>query len=469
MNRQDKRAIILGEEDVRKGLIYLAIPSIVGMVINGVYNIVDTIFVGRLGTSAIGALSVAFPFLMLISAFGIAVGVGSASYISRSLGAGQKEEAERTAATGVGMILGLGIILITLGQLWLEPVMRLFGATDTILPHAMTYARTLLFGAPIIMLKMTLNNILRAEGSAHASMIALISGAVLNMILDPIFIFTLNMGIQGAAVATVLAQSIAVCFQLWYYFSGRSYLKLSPSLFQPSKAIVMQIVKIGIPSILTLGLNSMAMALINNAAAPYGDYAVAAMGIVKRVMSLGMFTIFGYGQGFQPMAGFNYGAKNFGRLNEAIRFSVRITTAFTFCAATLFIIFSETVISWFSTDPLVLQTGAKALRAISIPFPLFGFQIIYFSLFQALGKAIPAGILSVSRQGLLLIPAIIILPRFFDLDGVIFAQPTADGLTIIMTIILGIMINKQLDREAREHLTFINQEIAPAKAAKELI
>ncbi len=468
MNKQDRRAIILGKEDVRKGLLYLAIPSIVGMVVNGVYNIVDTIFVGRLGTSAIGALSVAFPFLMLISAFGIAVGVGAASYISRSLGAGQKEEAERTAATGVGMILGLGIILITLGQIWLEPIMRLFGATETILPQAMIYARTLLFGAPIIMLKMTLNNMLRAEGSAHASMIALISGAVLNMILDPIFIFTLNMGIQGAAVATVLAQSIAVCFQLWYYISDRSFLKLSISNFQPSKKIITQIVKIGIPSILTLGLNSMAMALINNAAAPYGDYAVAAMGIVKRVMSLGMFAIFGYGQGFQPMAGFNYGAKNFDRLNQAIRFSVRVTTVFTFCAATVFIVFSEMVISWFSNDPLVLQTGARALRALSIPFPLFGFQIIYFSLFQALGKAIPAGLLSVSRQGLLLIPAIVILPRFLGLDGVIFAQPTADGLTIIMTSILAFMINKKLARESREHLAFTRQQVAPAKTAQEL-
>jgi len=299
-------------------------------------------------------------------------------------------------------------------------------------------------------------------------MIALISGAVLNMILDPIFIFGLNMGIQGAAVATVLAQTFAVCFQLWYYISGRSYLKLSLSRFQPSKTIVMQIVKIGIPSILTLALNSMAMAMINNAAAPYGDYAVASMGIVKRVMSLGMFAIFGYGQGFQPMAGFNYGAKNFGRLNEAIRFSVRITTAFTFCAATLFIVFSETVISWFSTDPLVLQTGARALRALSVPFPLFGFQIIYFSLFQALGKAIPAGILSVSRQGLLLIPAIIILPRFLGLDGVIFAQPTADGLTIIMTVILAVMINKKLDREALDHLALTSPQEAPVKAAQEL-
>ncbi len=467
MSTQDRRTIILGEEKVSRGLIYLAIPSIIGMVVNGVYNIVDTIFVGRLGTSAIGALSVAFPFLMLLSAFGIAIGVGSASYISRSLGQKRKDEAERTVATGVGIIIALGIIFMALGQIVLEPVMRLFGATDSILPHAMVYARTLLFGAPIIMIKMTLNNMLRAEGSAHASMIALISGAVLNIILDPIFIFGFNMGIQGAAVATVVGQSFAVCYQLWYYFSGRSYLKLAISRFRPSKVIIAQIVKIGIPSVLTIGLNSLAMAMINNAAAPHGDYAVAAMGIVKRVMSLGMFAIFGYGQGFQPMAGFNYGAKNFDRLNEALRFSVRVTTAFTFCTASLFIIFSQNIIAWFSSDPLVLETGARALRAYSIPFPLFGFQIIYFSLFQALGKAVPAGILSMSRQGLFLIPAILILPPLLGLNGVILAQPIADGLTIFMTSILAVMISKKLARESRDHLAFTGQA-PPRKTAQEL-
>jgi len=464
MNKQDQRTIILGKEDVRKGLIYLAVPSIIGMVVNGIYNVVDTIFVGRLGTTAVGALSVAFPFLMLISAFGIAVGVGSASYISRSLGAKRKDEAEKTAATGIALILGLGLILVTLGQLWLEPIMKIFGATETILPQAMIYARTLLFGAPIIMLKMTLNNILRSEGSAHASMIALISGAVLNIILDPIFIFGLNMGIQGAAVATVLSQSVAVSFQLWYFLSRRSYLRLALSSLRPSRAIITQIVKIGTPSILTLALNSLAMALINNAASPFGDYAVAAMGIVKRVMSLGMFTIFGYGQGFQPMAGFNYGAGNFTRLKEAISFSLKITSSFTLGAAVLFFIFSEAIISWFSTDPLVLQTGSRALRALSIPFPLFAFQIIYFSLFQALGKAIPAGILSMSRQGLLLIPAITILPRFLGLEGVILAQPLADGLTVLIAAALALMINKQLARESRERPQFSGREISVSPA-----
>lgn len=447
---------VLKDDNVRKTLMKLAIPSIIGMVVNGIYNVVDTLFVGKLGTQATGAISVAFPFIMLIAAFGLATGVGGASYISRSLGKGNKDEANLTASTSILMTLIIGIFFVSISYFYIENILILFGATETILPDAIDYSKILILGAPIIMIKMTLNNLLRAEGSAKASMIALIIGAGLNIILDPIFIFTFNMGIQGAAIATIIGQSVAVAFQVWYYASGRSYLKISFKNFKLKKIIITQIIIIGLPLFFTQGLNSFAMAMINNAARPYGDSAVAAMGIVKRVMALGIFAVIGYSQGFQPVAGFNYGAKQYDKLFEAIKFSVRLVTGFTITISILCLVFADNIIGLFSTDPDVIEVGVIALKAYIIPFPLIGFQMIYFSLFQALGKAVPAGILSISRQGLLLIPIALILPDLIGINGVILAQPIADTITILMTAVLAFVINRSLKREAENNL--LNQK-----------
>lgn len=466
MSVTDKRTTMLREGKINKVLITLAVPSIIGMTVNGIYNIVDTIFVGRLGTSAVGAVSVVFPFFILISAIGVAIGMGAASYISRLLGQERKDDAERTAATAMAVVTLLGLLFMIGGQVFLTPILRTFGATDTILPYSLAYARVLLLGSPVVMLKMTLNNMLRAEGSAQASMIALVLGAVLNIILDPIFIFVLNMGIVGASTATVLSQVVAVGYQLWYYLSGRSYLNLTLARLKPSKTIIAQIFKIATPLFFTQALASIAMALINTAASPYGDAAVASMGIAKRVMSLGMFVVFGYSHGFQPVAGFNYGAKDFNRLWQAIRFSLKITSAFTIGIAILFIGFAEVIVSWFSHDPEVVAIGSRTLRALSVPFPLLGFQFVYFSLFQALGKALPAGILSISRQGILLIPAVLILPRYLGLNGVILAQPTADALTLVMTLAAAWMINRRLHYEAETHQESTSEQV-PAQAWEE--
>lgn len=449
MSIPDKRTEMLKNGNIKKTLLTLAIPSIIGMVVNGIYNIVDTIFVGRIGTSAVGAVSVVFPFFILISAIGIAIGMGSASYISRSLGRDDKEEAQNTAISGMILVVGIGIILALLGNHYLESILRLFGATDSIMSYAMDYGSVLVISSPIVMLKMFFNNILRAEGSVKASMYALLLGAILNIILDPLLIFTFNMGISGAAIATIISQAISVVYQIWYYKSGRSYLKLKLKSFKPNRVILAQIFIVGLPLFLTQALNSSAMALVNNAASEFGDAAVAAMGIVKRVMSLGLFAIFGYSQAFQPVAGFNYGARRYDRLWEAIRFSVKLSTIFTVAISTLIFFMSEQVISWFSMDPEVLAIGSTAIRAYAIPFPLLGFHLIYFSLFQALGKGVPAGILSISRQGLILIPAILLLPPIIGLNGVILAQPIADGLTVLMTGILALRINKDIKRSMK--------------------
>lgn len=450
MDIKEQRAKMMGEEKIQSVLFKLALPAIIGLLVNAIYNIVDTIFVGKLGTSAIGAASVAFPLFLLIGAFGLTFGIGSASYISRLLGQGNKVESDKTASTAFITSLVFGVVFTFVGLYFLEPILRLFGATDTIMPYAKDYSRILVFGSIFTMINMTMNNLLRAEGSAKFSMIALSTGALINIILDPIFIFTFDMGIVGASTATVLAQIISSIMLLSYFLSGKSYIKISLKYFTFSKKIYSEMMKIGIPTFIRQSLSSIAMGLINSAAMPYGDAAVASMGVTLRVFSLGMMVIFGYSQGFQPVAGFNYGAKKFDRLNESIKISLKWTTIFTTIVAIISMIFAESIITMFSTDPKVIEIGSRNLRAISLLFPLFGFQNVYATLFQALGRGIEAGILSLSRQGIFLIPAILILPRIFDLSGVIFSQPFADLCTIIVTSILAVKITKELKEEANK-------------------
>lgn len=448
MNSREKRTKMMGEENIKSVLIKLAFPAIIGMLVNAIYNIVDTIFVGKLGTSAIGAVSVVFPLFMLVGAVGLTFGMGAASYISRLLGEGKKSEADKTTSIAFFSSMIVGIVFTIIGLIYLEPILKLFGATDTIMPYAKDYARVLVSGSVFTMINMTMNNMLRAEGSAKISMIALSTGALLNIILDPIFIFTFDMGIVGASAATVLAQIISTILLLSYFITGKSYIKISPKHFSFSKKIYSEIFKIGTPTFIRQALSSIAIALLNVATNPYGDAAVASMGITLRVISMAMYIVFGYGQGFQPVAGYNYGAKKFDRLNESIKVSLKWTTIFCIIISIIFMVFTKPIISLFSNDRDVIDIASKTLRAMSVLLPFFGFQNVYATLFQALGKGTQATILSISRQGIFLIPAILILPKAFKLNGVIFSQPTADFFNIIVTAVLAIGINKELKKQA---------------------
>lgn len=444
----EKRAKLMGEEKISKILIMLALPGIAAMLVNAVYNIVDTLFVGMLNnTSAIAAVSVAFPMFIMIAAVGQMFGVGGGSYISRLLGEKNKSLADQTASTTflTSMVCGLG--LTVLGMLFIDPLLRLFGATDTIMLFAKDYSRILLAGSVFTVLNMTMNNMIRAEGNAKYSMYAIMLGAGLNILLDPIFMFTFNMGIKGAALATVLAQIISFVFLIQYYLSGNSYLKISMKNFVFSKKMYSEIMKIGVPTFVRQGLSSLSIGLINLAAKPYGDAAVASMGISLRIFSLGIFVIFGFSQGFQPVAGYNYGAKQYQRLNEAVKVSLQWTTIFCVIVTAIFMSFAKEIISAFSSDPQVIQIGAQTLRVMLILFPLFGFQQLYAVLFQALGRGKEALILSLSRQGIFLIPSILILPRIFGLFGVMLSQTVADLFTIIVTAILAIKMHQGLKNE----------------------
>jgi putative MATE family efflux protein len=449
---KNSRERLLGEEKVTKALFKLSVPAIVGMMINAIYNVVDTFFVGKLNsTSATGAVAVAFPIFMLIGGVGLTFGMGGGSYISRLLGEKKKETADEVASTTFFTSLVVGIIFTTLGLIFLEPLLKAFGSTETILVYAKEYTRILIFGSTFTVMNMTQNNIIRAEGNPMYSMIGMSLGAVLNIILDPIFMFVFHMGISGAAMATVIAQGISFLFLSSYFITRKSYVEVCIKNITISKNIYKEIMKIGIPTFIRQTLSSVSISLINIAASPYGDSAVASMGIVLRIVSLGMFVIFGYNQGFQPLAGFNYGARNFNRLHQAIKISLKFTTIFSTCMALIFIVFANPIIRIFSNDAKVISIGVIALRAICILFPTFGFQNVYATLYVSLGKGLGALILSMSRQGIFLIPAILIMPKLFNINGVLFAQTVADFCTIIVTIVLANLITRTLSDEEEKY------------------
>lgn len=431
-------------------LVGLSIPSIIAMLTNAIYNLVDTFFIGRIGTSAVGAVAVAFPIFNLIGAVGLTYGVGAASYVSRLLGAGEKEQADKAASTALFTSLATGIAFALLGLMYLDPLLTAFGATETIMEYAREYTMIIIMGSIFTMMNMTMNNLVRAEGNAQRFMVAMVSGALLNVALDPIFIFGFGMGIKGAAVATVISQSVSTVIILEYFVRKKSFTNLSIRLFRFSLHIYSEIFKIGLPTFLRQFLSSFSVALLNNAAGAFGDHAVAAIGITMRVLMLGMMVLFGYGQAFQPVAGYNYGAKKFSRVFEALKFSILVTTVFATFFAIIGMVIPGSIVSIFSNDPEVIDVGSRALRAVSIFFPSFGFVITFTVLFQALGKGFAAGLLSMSKQGLFLIPAIIVLPRLFELNGVIYAQTIADFFTLFVASILAMMIVKKLKAQSKE-------------------
>jgi putative MATE family efflux protein len=447
----EKRANSLGTESINKLLIRMSIPSIIAMTVNAFYNLIDAIFISYLGTAAIGAVSIAFPIFAMVGAFGLLFGIGTASYVSRLLGAKDKERADQTASISILISALTSFLFVISGLFLLQPLLRNFGATDTIMPFAQVYTRILLFGSFFTILNMNLNHIVRSEGNPKLSMNAMLIGAFTNIILDPVFIFLFGWGIAGAAIATVISQAITFFLLFRYFVSKSSYLHIRRKYLTFNLAIIWEILKIGFPSFVRQFLASFSIALINLSASLYGDPAVAAIGIVFRVISIGMFPLFGFAQGFQPIASFNFGAKNIDRLLQTVRLGYRWSTIFCTIFALICIIFAHQIIRLFSVDQDVLSIGKLSIWAVSSLFPFFGYQIITAVLFTAIGDGVPAAILSLARQGLFLIPAIILLPRFYGLYGVIFSQTLADFLTIFLTLIMSFRIIRKLKKYQLEH------------------
>ncbi|MBI9106474.1 MAG: MATE family efflux transporter [Spirochaetales bacterium] len=444
MNRND-RIELLRSGGIGKALWTLAMPAVIAMFVNAVYNVVDTAFIGLLhDTASIGASAVLFPIFMLIAAIGLTFGMGAASVISRKLGENKPEHARRTASTAFYTSVIAGIIFAVLGNVFIEPLLRLFGATDTILEKAVIYGRIIIGGSIFQVLNMCMNNILRAEGAAGYSGRALMLGGILNIILDPIFMFVFKMGLAGAAAATITAQFISTIYLLRFFIMKKGILSIRIMDFHPTRAIYHGIMTIGIPTFARQVFMSISMGMLNSAAGLYGDAAVAAVGITLRVISLVMMVIFGIGQGLQPLAGYNYGARQYDRVIKSTRKAIIWSVSFAAVMSVVFWIAAGRIVSLFSQDPMVVEIGIKALRFTSTTLVLVGIQNSYGILFQALGKGLQAAILAIARQGLFFIPAVLILPRLFGLNGVIVTQVTADVLSIMVTIPLAIIEVKHL-------------------------
>lgn len=440
---------------IPKLIVTLAIPTMISMVITSVYNMADTYFVGKINTSASGAVGVALSLMAIIQSIGFTLGMGSGNYISRLLGQKESEKASQVAAVSFFTALGLGTLITLLGLIFLDPLVRLLGATPTILPYAKDYVQYILLGAPFMVSSFVLNNILRYQGSAFYSMIGIGVGGLVNIVLDPIFIFGLDMGTGGAALATIISQAIS--FTLLLVGCGRGgNIKISLGHFKPEWPVYKEILKGGLPSFYRQTLASVAIILLNHAAGPYGDAAIAAMSIVNRVFQFALSLLLGFGQGFQPVCGFNYGARLYDRVLKAFWFCLKVAIVVLVVVAALGFAFSPQIIAQFrKDDPEVIAIGTRALRFQCITFPLSSWIVINNMLLQTIGESKKASILAMARQGLFFIPPILILPQIAGVLGIQLSQPIADLATFILAIPLGFSVLKKLKakQDQKEALT----------------
>ena len=447
MSEQNKKTDLLGKAPIPKALIALGLPTMIGMMVNAMYNLVDAYFVAGLGIAQNGAISVAFPLGQIVVGLGLLFGNGGASYISRLLGRGEKETANKVASTALYSSVLVGAIIIVLSIIFLNPILKLLGATESILPYAMTYTSIYIISSIFNIFNVTMNNIVTSEGSAKTTMLALLAGAILNIILDPIFIYTLDLGIAGAAIATAISQIVTTCVYLYYIFSKKSNFTFKFKECCFSKGIMSEIFKIGIPTFVFQLLTSLSIALISGLAKSngYGDAIIAGMGDVTRIVSMGSLMVFGFIKGFQPIAGYNYGARKFDRLYEAIKTTIKWSTIFCVIFGLAIAIFSKPIISQFTKDNMeLIRVGQMALIGNGISFFVFGFYTVYSSLFLALGKAKEGFILGACRQGICFVPAILILTAIWGINGIIYSQPVSDIISAIITIFMALRLHKQL-------------------------
>lgn len=413
----------------------LAVPTIISMLATALYNMADTYFVSKLGTSASGAVGILFSMMALIQAVGFTIGMGSGTQISRLLGKKEQKYAEAVSASAILNGLVMGVLIAVVGMCFTEQIVRLLGATETIVPYAVDYARYIFLATPMMITCFVLNNQLRSEGKAKYSMIGILAGGLLNVALDPLFIFTFGLGISGAAIATALSQTVSMILLFLPFIRKKTVLKLSVRHISAKPRVYFDILKFGLPSLFRQGLASVASVLLNRSAAEYGDSAVAAMSIVGKVFMVLFSVLIGFGQGYQPVVGYNYGAGNQKRVREAFWFTLKLGTAAMAVFGVLSYIFAPQMIQLFlKEDREVTEIGTMALRMQSIAMPLMALGVVSNMTFQAVGKTISATFLTSMRQGIFFIPLIWLLPGWLGILGVEIAQPIADAVTFVFCI-----------------------------------
>lgn len=445
------RADQLGQEKISTLLLRFSVPAIVGMLVQALYNVVDRIFVGNgVGALGIAGLTLVFPVMLVQMAFSMLIGLGATSLISIRLGEGRKEEAEQIMSNAFVMLVINAALLSFLGLMFLDPLIRILGASEAVLPYSRDYLSIILWGSVFQSVGFGMNHMIRAQGSPKVAMATMLIGAITNTVLDPVFIFGFGWGIKGAALATVISQIVSCTWVLSYFLRGKSHLRLDLGKARRIEfRVVLQIMSIGFAPFAMQLAASVLNLILNQSLAHYGgDLAISAMGVVSSINTIFLMPIFGINQGVQPIIGFNYGAKKYERVKEALRLAIFGATTLVTLGFISTRLFPTQFISLFSrNDPELMAFGLKAMKIVMIMFPVVGFQIVGANYFQAVGKPKKAAVLSLSRQVLLLIPALLILPRFFGLNGVFYALPVSDAGSTILT---GILLWRELSNLGKD-------------------
>lgn len=430
---------VLGNMPPAKSIVKLAVPATLALLAKAVYNLVDTAYIGMLDSDiALTAVGVTVPLLLIMVSIENVFAAGAAVLAGRQLGAGENEAASRTVTTIVGISVVIGVILCAGGILFLEPLMRAFGASDTSLSLAKDYAFWMFVAALANLPAQSMNCAARAESSVKISSVAVITGALLNVVLDPVFMFErgLNMGVEGASLATTVSQFVTFFILVWFYASGRSIIKIRVKAFKPSWKLIRTVAVIGIPTAVIQICLSVAASLTNIAAAvlPQSDEIIAAYGVVQRLILIGCYVIMGFMQGYQPVASFAFGAKDEDRFHQSVRFALKGSLLLTVLVAAVYILLSKPLIMLFNQNPVIVDYGKWLLISQVALYPAFGLCYMMTITYQTIGASRYGLFLSLIRQGLFYVPFILILPRFFGITGIYFSQPAADILTILVCL-----------------------------------
>ncbi|MBE6043032.1 MAG: MATE family efflux transporter [Clostridium thermopalmarium] len=427
----------LGEEKVSKLLIKFSIPAIVGMLVNALYNVVDRIFIGNssdLGANGLAGITIGFPITIIILSLGLLFGVGGATLFSMKLGENKHDEAENVLGNSFVLLIISGLFIMILGQIFLRSILILFGASETILPYSMEYMRIILLGAMFNMISIGINNFIRADGNPKIAMLTMFLGAGLNTLLDPLFIYIFRMGMSGAALATILSQISSATWVTLYFLGKKSRNKLKLRCMKLKSNIVPRIISLGLPNFLLQLANSLLNIILNNSLLIYGgDIAISGMGIINSIQTILLMPITGIIQGSQPIISFNFGAKKLHRVKSTIKLAIMAATVIVIVGYTVTRLFPEQMISLFNQDPELIEFGRYALITWFLCLPIIGFQITGANFFQAIGRSKSAIFLTLTRQIILLIPALLIFPRFWGIKGLLYAAPFADFFSSLVT------------------------------------
>lgn len=455
MNREnesaEKQYVKMTETPINKLIASLAVPTVISMLITMIYNVADTYFVSKINVSASGATGIVFSLMGILQAFGFMFGQGAGSNISRRLGAKDIDTARKYCSTAFALALISGVIIMVLGLVFLTPFMKLLGSTDTILPYSKTYGIFILISAPAMTASCVLNNILRYEGMANLAMIGLTAGGVLNIILDPILIFTFNLGIAGAGIATAFSQYLSLIILLCVFLSKKPQSRISFKYLYFKPRFVWDIVSTGVPSFARQGLNSLSTMFLNIEAAVYGDACIAAMSIVAKCANLIFSVGVGIGQGFQPVSSFNYGAKKYNRVREGIKFVWKFDTMVVAVLSAIIFIFAKQVVCLFRDDAEVIEVGVIALRYICVALIFLPTVMTANMTFQSIGKTGRAFFLACTQNGLFFIPLVLILPKLIGVSGIELAQPISYIIAAIIAVPFLLSFLKNLKKEDISH------------------